>query len=77
MAAIPSRSCPLWVKSGHRHVGLMSALPPKADIGGRQLDVRFVPATDFRRRPPHVRLAPKSKLNPGIARCLRRAKQTL
>jgi hypothetical protein len=24
----------------------MSALPPKADIGGRHLDVRFVPGTD-------------------------------
>jgi hypothetical protein len=23
-----------------KHVGLMSALPPKADIAGRQLDVR-------------------------------------
>ena len=26
-----------------RHVRGMSALPPKADIGGRHLDVRFVP----------------------------------
>ena len=25
----------------------MSALPPKADIAGRQLDVRFVPKTDI------------------------------
>jgi hypothetical protein len=25
----------------------MSALPPKADIGGRQLDVRFVPEADI------------------------------
>jgi hypothetical protein len=25
----------------------MSALPPKADIGRRQLDVRFVPKTDM------------------------------
>jgi hypothetical protein len=25
----------------------MSALPPKADIGGRRLDVRFVPKTDM------------------------------
>jgi hypothetical protein len=24
----------------------MSALPPKADIAGRRLDVRFVPITD-------------------------------
>jgi hypothetical protein len=32
---------------------LMSALPPKADIAGRQLDVRFVPITD---RPKFVLL---------------------
>jgi hypothetical protein len=25
----------------------MSALPPKADIAGRQLDVRFVPQADI------------------------------
>jgi hypothetical protein len=28
------RPCPLWVKSGHIHP--TSALPPKADIAGRQ-----------------------------------------
>jgi hypothetical protein len=28
---------------------LMSALPPKADIAGRRLDVRFVPAADIHR----------------------------
>jgi hypothetical protein len=27
--------------------GAMSALPPKADIAGRQLDVRFVPIADI------------------------------
>jgi hypothetical protein len=32
--------CPLWVKQPVRP---MSALPPKADIAGRQADVRFVP----------------------------------
>jgi hypothetical protein len=26
---------------------VMSALPPKADIAGRQLDVRFVPEADM------------------------------
>jgi hypothetical protein len=26
---------------------LMSALPPKADIGRRQIDVRFVPIADM------------------------------
>jgi hypothetical protein len=30
-----------------RLVSLMSALPPKADIAGRQLDVRFVPEADM------------------------------
>jgi hypothetical protein len=40
--------CPLWVKSGHRIAApLMSALPPKADIAERDLDVRFVPKTDI------------------------------
>jgi hypothetical protein len=30
---------------------LMSALPPKADIAGRQLDVRFVPKADIHSTP--------------------------
>jgi hypothetical protein len=30
------------------HVRLMSALPPKADIAERCLDVRFVPKADMR-----------------------------
>jgi hypothetical protein len=37
---------------------LMSALPPKADIGRRQLDVRFVPIADIAPRlgePPTAR----------------------
>jgi hypothetical protein len=34
-------------KPGHRVVPSMSALPPKADIAGRQLDVRFVPIADI------------------------------
>jgi hypothetical protein len=29
---------------------VMSALPPKADMAGRQLDVRFVPKADILRR---------------------------
>jgi hypothetical protein len=39
----------------------MSALPPKADIAGRRLDVRFVPKTDItivdavERKVPHRR----------------------
>jgi len=32
-------------------VGVMSALPPKADIGLERRDVRFVPKADMRRRP--------------------------
>src|SRR6516165_10841008 len=36
--------CPLWVISGHlRHVRLMSALPPKADIAECDHHVRQVP----------------------------------
>jgi hypothetical protein len=33
----------------------MSALPPKADIGSRDPDVRFVPKADIASRPIHVR----------------------
>jgi hypothetical protein len=36
------------VKSGHDAASSMSALPPKADIAERQLDVRFVPKADIR-----------------------------
>jgi hypothetical protein len=40
---------------GHKrtsaHVRMTSALPPKADIGGAQRDVRFVPKADI--APPH------------------------
>jgi hypothetical protein len=42
---------------GHKRtfskVSAMSALPPKADIAGRQLNVRFVPKADIA-----LRLAP-------------------
>jgi hypothetical protein len=34
-------------KRTSQRVGVMSALPPKADIHPRQLDVRFVPVTDI------------------------------
>jgi hypothetical protein len=37
------------VKSGHDAASSMSALPPKADIAERQLDVRFVPIADMGR----------------------------
>jgi hypothetical protein len=38
----------LPVLSGHDAVKLaMSALPQKADVAGRQLDVRFVPEADI------------------------------
>jgi hypothetical protein len=39
-------------KRTFRDVGPMSALPPKADIGGRRLDVRFVPITDIAKARP-------------------------
>jgi deoxyribodipyrimidine photolyase-like uncharacterized protein len=36
----------LGQKQTSPHVRFMSALPPKADIAGRHLDVRFVPEAD-------------------------------
>jgi hypothetical protein len=36
----------LGQKQTSHHGRVMSALPPKADIAGRQLDVRFVPKAD-------------------------------
>jgi hypothetical protein len=45
----------LGQKRTFSEVCAMSALPPKADIAGRQLNVRFVPLTDIGtpiRRPP-------------------------
>jgi hypothetical protein len=45
-----NRGCPLLVKSGHDVLKIaMSALLPKARIGGRPLDVRFVPRADIDR----------------------------
>jgi hypothetical protein len=40
-----SRSATGQKQTWHRRI-VMSALPPKADIDGRQLDVRFVPQAD-------------------------------
>jgi len=37
----------LGQKQTRRGQIVMSALPPKADIGRRQLDVRFVPKADI------------------------------
>jgi hypothetical protein len=37
----------LGQKRTFERLDTMSALPPKADIGRRQLDVRFVPKTDM------------------------------
>jgi hypothetical protein len=34
-------------KRTSRYVRVMSALPPKADIAGRKLNVRFVPQADI------------------------------
>ncbi len=48
IAAILSRSCSLWVKKRtSEQVRVMSALPPKADIGSAGRDVRFVPKADI------------------------------
>jgi hypothetical protein len=38
----------LGQKQTSAKVWMMSDLPPKADIAGRQLDVRFVPKADIR-----------------------------
>ena len=38
---------PLRVISRHKQVRVMSALPPKADIPRRRLDVRFGPQADI------------------------------
>src|SRR6516162_9609560 len=49
MAPILSCSCPLWVqKQTSGKVRMMSALPPKADIGTQSSDVCFVPKADMR-----------------------------
>jgi hypothetical protein len=45
---VPSASIPLGQKRTWRLDVAMSALPPKADIDGRRLDVRFVPIADIR-----------------------------
>jgi hypothetical protein len=43
----------------------MSALPPKADIAGRQLNVRFVPKADI---PAQKEKGPAQRPVPSIAR---------
>jgi hypothetical protein len=40
----------------------MSALPPKADIGERDRNVRFVPKGDIGRRQLDVRFVPKTDM---------------
>jgi hypothetical protein len=46
-----ARVLPTNVRLGHKRTSTrlhpMSALPPNADIAGRQLDVRFVPIADM------------------------------
>src|SRR5215467_1162512 len=39
----------LGQKRTSKHVRVMSALPPKADIGTQSRDVRFVPNADYQR----------------------------
>ena len=43
-------------KQTWRYEIAMSALPPKADVAGRQLDVRFVPKADIPRLRPRLAL---------------------
>jgi hypothetical protein len=40
----------LGQKQTFQNVRAMSAIPPKADVAGRQLDVRFVPEADIEAR---------------------------
>src|SRR5215472_12291421 len=55
-----------WVKKRTlRGVRLMSALPPKADIGTRPGHVRFVPKADIG---PKVQLLPPAALSPLLRR---------
>jgi hypothetical protein len=50
VATICGPECPLWVNNGHSRSQMpMSALPPKADINRRQLDIRFMPKADVSR----------------------------
>jgi membrane glycosyltransferase len=44
----------------------LSALPPKADIGGATRDVRFVPIADKRRRGWSVRYVPEVDVAPHV-----------
>jgi hypothetical protein len=46
-AASDCRPRVVTIPSGDTHKFAMSAIPPKADIAGRQLDVRFVPKADL------------------------------
>jgi hypothetical protein len=45
----------------------MSALPPKADIGGVSSDVRFVPKADIEAFPSDVRFFPQSDTVNAVA----------
>ena len=50
----------LGQKRTSKHVWVMSALPPKADIAERGDHVRFVPKADIGARPSNVRFTPES-----------------
>jgi hypothetical protein len=50
----------LGQKQTSGNVWMMSALPPKADIAGLQLDVRFVPITDIGHLRPDRATTPSS-----------------
>src|SRR6516165_936805 len=45
--ALGARMSALGQKQTSAHVHVMSALPPKADIGTQERDVRFVPKADI------------------------------
>ena len=62
MATSGARQCLLWVKQTFRYDSVMSALPPKADIAGCDLDVRFVPEADIR-----LIVAPEKEKPPDLS----------
>ena len=61
------RMSALGQKQTLAHIGVMSALPPKADIGTHSCDVRFVPKADItgKREPPVGMVFPTYLLLPA------------
>ena len=65
----PSMSA-LGQKRTSQRINVMSALPPKADIGTHSRDVCFVPKADMGPKPKRTKMC--TKMNPGHSRGFRR-----